>query len=572
MKKLLLFLTLFITWHGALQAQVRFYAKTDAYEVLTNSYFEVEFVLENAAGSNFNPPDFQNMKIVSGPNQSSQISIVNGKRSQKKGFSYTLLANAPGKYIIGPAEIKVNGTFLKTEPIQIKVVKGRSGTGLSGTDKEVFVRAEISDTVAYPGQQLLLRYVLYTTKRVSGYNFLSEPVYEGFFTQKINTVNEARRTVIDGVEYQSQTLQTVALFPQQLGDLNVESIQVSLGLALRNDPFSIFQSTQSRAVITNDLWVRVIPLPDNPPVSFKGALGKFSISTSLSNRNMTTDDAVSLNLKISGNGLPKFIEAPELDLGGKFEVYDPKVIRENMYPSNNDIISEKTFEYLLVPAAAGRQNIQVEFSYFDTDSSKYITLFSPNYTVTVSQGENKLSGLTPEELLMKYQLRPMMVDTELYKKGTDFFNSAYFWVVFGLLLTWIPGLLLWKYIRIRQGKIDPDVIRRKRASKEALKRLAPARLLLERGNHKAFYKAISDALYKYFRDKFTVQTTDLTNENVRETLQNGNIRPELIEEFMEIIQKSEMAIFAPTDQKGSIDIYDKTQKLVQEIEWQIKGK
>jgi len=361
---IVLFLLLFV--NNLAQAQTFFYAKTNAKEVIAGSYFEVEYVLENVSGSDFRAPDFKGFQVISGPNRSSQISISNGRRSQKTGYSFTLAALNEGDYTIDPASIRVKRKIQKTESLRIKVVKGRSsGSVQEGQMEDVFVRAEISDSIAYPGQQVMLQYVLYTSKSISSYNFLSFPDLSGFYTQDIGINRRANRKVIDGVEYRTQALKKVAIFPQKLGEMTIDAAQLSLGSSRRDDPFNFFGPAKQFAVSSNQVVLKVIPLPENAPESFNGAIGKYRIQTNLNNRNITTDDATSLNLKISGTGLSKFIEAPSLDFDGKFDVYDPRVLNESNRVVNDDVISEKTFEYLLVPNEPGPQKVEVEFTNYN---------------------------------------------------------------------------------------------------------------------------------------------------------------------------------------------------------------
>jgi len=549
-------------------AQSKFYASTNAKEVLAGSYFQIGFVLENANGSQFQAPDFDGLEVVSGPNLSSNISISNGMRSQKKSFNYTVLANNPGTITIRQASIKVEGRILKSDPISIKVVRAgtRKNPVKNDLSKKVFVQAEISDTVAYPGQQLLLRYVLYTTVRVKSYNILSDPIYEGFYTQAISTNDAGERRVIDGVEYQSQVIKTVALFPQKLGDLNAEAVQFSLGLSNRNDPFTFFGNTKQHNVVTNEVWVRVIPLPEDAPESFNGALGRFNMESGINKKQLSTDDALSLKVRITGNGLSKFIEAPKIDLGQDFDVYDPKVINENVYAAKEDIISEKTFEYLLVPLKEGRKKVQVKFSYFDTDSSKYLTLLSPPYSVNILAGQNSLLGLSAEELLEKYQLKPLMLNTSLKKGNKYFYGSTGFWILVSLLFLLMPLMLLLRWYKIKQGKIDPKLLRRKKASKEALKRLAHARDFLDNENHSSFYKAVSDSLIKYISDKFSIETLNFTKENIQKELDSKGVPEELSTEYLDILKKCELALFAGSDLKGSLKMYERSYALLEELE------
>jgi hypothetical protein len=546
-------------------SQERFYARSDAREVLTNSYFQVEFVLENGSGTDFSPPDFSPLQVVSGPSTSSQISIINGRRSQKKTYGYTLLASREGTYTIGPASIRVSRKTIQTDPLEIRVVAGRTESAVRQAGEEVFVRAEVSDTVVYPGQRILLNYVLYTTKRVTGYNYLSNPTYEGFYTQEMNPRDQVERRVIDGVEYQVQSFQTIALFPQQLGDLSLVPVQFSLSIPQRNDPFSLFNQNRQVPVVTNENRIRVIPLPEGSPPSFNGAVGQFNMTAVLNSRQATTDDAISLKVTIEGNGLARFIEAPAVDLDDRFDVYDPKVVDESVYATQDDIVSKKTFEYLLVPKKEGRQEFQVEFSYFDTDSSRYETLYSPEFSVLIRPGQNSLAGLSSEEILEKYQLRPMMMDTKIGKERDYFISSVWFAILVAVLLLSMPGMLLYRYLLIRRGRIDPAERRKKRARKEANKRLAKARDLLETRDFQGFYRAISEALERYIADKFAIHTVELSKENIISRLAERQVPAGSIEEYLAIQVKCDRALFGGEAAEASREIYDRAEQLLRQM-------
>ena len=82
----------------------------------------MKFILENVAGSHFEPPSFDGFTVVGGPNQSSSFSMVNGKVSQSMSYSYYLEPQDIGNYYIEPANVKVGNEVLETEPKQILVL------------------------------------------------------------------------------------------------------------------------------------------------------------------------------------------------------------------------------------------------------------------------------------------------------------------------------------------------------------------------------------------------------------------------------------------------------------------
>jgi len=133
--------------------QRAFYAQADARQIVVNNFFQVTFTLENANGDSFTPPDFGSIEVLSGPSQSSQVSIINGRRSQKASFGYGLNVSKPGKYTIKSASINVAGKIYRTKPITIEAVAGKPGSknnasGIAGlTDADIFIEAVVDRAI-----------------------------------------------------------------------------------------------------------------------------------------------------------------------------------------------------------------------------------------------------------------------------------------------------------------------------------------------------------------------------------------------------------------------------------------
>lgn len=83
-----------------------------------NDVLTVSFTLDNLVG-NFTPPSFDGFTVVSGPNVSSSYSMINGNVSQKKSYSYNLVANKSGDLTIAPALVETEGDRITTNPIRV---------------------------------------------------------------------------------------------------------------------------------------------------------------------------------------------------------------------------------------------------------------------------------------------------------------------------------------------------------------------------------------------------------------------------------------------------------------------
>lgn len=96
-------------------------------EVLLGNYIEVRFTLKNANGQKFEAPNFRDFDIVSGPNQSSSFSMINGETTQSISFTYFLQPKNIGNFYLEPAFIEADGETLETQPIEIIVLENPDG-------------------------------------------------------------------------------------------------------------------------------------------------------------------------------------------------------------------------------------------------------------------------------------------------------------------------------------------------------------------------------------------------------------------------------------------------------------
>src|SRR5665213_467220 len=106
-------------------AQVKFSVACPAKKIGKDDVLQIQFKVENASSvDNITPPSFNNFSIVSGPNQESSESNINGKISQYVALGFSLKPNATGTFTIGSATAIADGKTYKTDPINIQVVNG----------------------------------------------------------------------------------------------------------------------------------------------------------------------------------------------------------------------------------------------------------------------------------------------------------------------------------------------------------------------------------------------------------------------------------------------------------------
>ena len=562
---------------------MRFEAKTDARQIVLSGYFTATFTLHNADGRDFQPPKFKDFNILSGPSTTTSVQIINGRRSESRGYSYQLQPKKIGVFTIGPATIKANGQTLRTNPFKIEVVKGKNSTATTRKDldaelgNDIFIKAEVNTEEARIGEQIILDYKLYTTRDIESYNLISESEYDGFFAQDIRRFNgQVIKEVFDGKQYSTKVLKRVALFPQQAGKLTVDQMimQLYINSESPNQRRSVFflpKMTPIR-VNTDELQISVKSLPADAPPTFTGAVGKFNIRANVSRTKLTTDDALQIRMEISGNGDIKQVQAPPLLISEDFEVYDPKVLEENSYESNGQYLVKKTFEYTVLPEKPGKYDLSIAFTYFDTDSLKYKTINTDTLQIVVGKGVlgNRRLPSTSESAAVNENIRYIKMQTNLKKEGDPFFGSSLFWtlLIFPFLL--LTGVIVQKQIVSGRNNVDRILLKRKRAKKVAQKRLSLSKKFLESNDSKAFYDEVSKASFGYICDKLNIPLADLTKNNVLEKLRTLNVSEGSISLFMKTIQTCEMALFAGKDNTAAMnETYDSAIDVIAKIEEEI---
>lgn len=530
-----------------LSAQPQWEAFADARQVLQNNYFDLTFTLRNAEGSNFQPPQGleDRFTIISGPARGLRTSIINGQVTRESSWSYTLQPRRTGELTIGPATIEVDGRTLRTRPLTVTALAPGEGAGTDARD--YFLRAELSTGRAYVGEQITLDYKLYTTRDIEGINPMAEPAYEGFFMREVRRFDSrVQREVINGRQYKTRILRRLVLYPQQSGELTIDAYRILLGVVTESDRQSGFffrRKLSQVPVETEPVSVQVLPLPEPVPDDFSGAVGRFDLKAGIDRTNISTDDALTITLELTGEGDIKRIQAPEWEVPQGLELYDPRTKTEELIEDPLGVTGRKVFEYLLVPGQAGEYRLQPTFTYFNADSAAYVTERTEVFVVNVSRGSGKTAAVRPgqPEETEPAGLRPPAGRIRLRQPGSPGWEQPWFWLLLGLPLLLLSGAWWYRRRHEREAAIDPAERRRQQARQIAAQKLQRAEKLMQQEKVVEFYREVDRAMLGFVSDKLQLPTAELTKENLHERLLAGGADRELADDFVAVLQQCEKA-------------------------------
>lgn len=582
----------------ALTYAQKFSATVDKTTVGQYDQFQVYFTFDGGdinGLSNFRPPAFGGFRILSGPNQSSSMQIINGKVSGSITYSYILQPTNIGSYSIGSASVEYGGKSYNTNTLNVKVEKGtpqqqkESNSGYSQQElaKNVFIVAEANKTRAALGEQITVTYKLYTKLNITSPQITKLPSYEGFWAEDLGPIQNINFQVgmYKGERYRMAVIKQVALFPSKTGTLSVTPFELNIPVIVKkkktgNDVFDEFfndsffgrTETVNYDAKSNTIKVEVEPLPANAPASFNGAVGNFTLKADLDKTNVVTNESLTLRLTIGGNGNIKLLKVPEPQLPAGFDKYEPKTI-DNV--NRGSVISgQKIVDYLIVPRSPGQKEIPpVEFTYYNPSSRKYVTLKTQSFKINVRQGvgDNNVAS----QSFSKEDVKLLSEDIR-YIKTSDFkleprheisLIKPWFWISVVVPFLGLFGAVSFKK---RQDKLygNLQLMRYQKAEKAARKRLKLSKAALDGGKISEFYSELSFALFGYLEDKLAIQKSEFTLEGAVNELTLKNVNQDLIDRVKRIAEKCEYVRFAPQGETSASaqEIYDEAVKVIVELD------
>lgn len=603
---------LFLICYNSVAQNISFVASAKS-SVETGEQFRIVYEL-NAEGERFNGPDFGQLRVITGPmtSSSSSIQLINGQMSRSFTQSYTYVVTAvnQGDLNIGPASIYVDGTKINSNSLSIKVTASSSGQnqpqnqGNDGnrnnsqqttvSDKDLYIRASVDKNNVFLGEQVIVTYRLYTKVPISNMSNIKTSAFPGFWMKNLledNAPLQQSRQIINGEEYVLADIRKYALFPQKTGKLSIDPMEMQCTAQLRlqsdrrrtRDPFESFFNDPffnrnvvniEKKLISNPIDINVKPLPSaGRAASFSGAVGQFSLQSSIDRTELKANEAVTISYTVNGSGNIELIDFPAPAFPPSFEVYEPK-INVQVRTGNNGVSGTKKIEYLVIPRHPGTFTIPVvNFGFFDPIKKDYVSLMSQEFDIIVAKGADDnntrtiVSGGQESIRILGSDIRFIKTrQAKLEPKNEFFFGSTlYFAIITGIALTFAAALF--RLNKTRKLQKDSSLLRNRQATKIARKKLTKAQQYLKQGRQNDFYAEISQAIWGYLSDKFNIPLSSLSIGTVEETMNKNNIDQELTRVLIDTLNNCEFARFAPGDPGRKMEeLYNQALEIISKIE------
>lgn len=611
-------------------AQVKFSASCNDKTIGKNEYLQVQFTVENAANvESILPPSFKNFTVVSGPNQQSSMSNINGSIKQSLSLGFVLQPLATGNFTIGPATLKADGKEYHSNPLTVQVTNTAS-TNRTGANslspfgnitldfpaepathqfddyilqkgenvaqkisKNLFIRIDVSKKSCYVGEPFIATYKLYTRLK-SESNVVKAPSFNGFSVSELEMPDNftLRTEKYNGRDYNVYILRKVQLYPLQSGVLSLEPVEVKNRITFLKAEYAgkrkgdIFYdmlrdfadenapgNATEQQVITvscDTLKVTVKPLPEaNKPESFKGAIGNFKIAAALEKNTITTDDAGALKVIISGAGNIQLINAPNVEWPQDIEGFESKA-SENLDKFSVPIKGDKVFIYPFTVSNAGEYTIPaINFSYFDISTQSYKTINTQPLSLHVTKG----TGNSQKAVTSTVQN-----NNRQNNNWYDFIYTNRIYLTGGVMLL---GLLLVLFVKSKKEKknVLSEVVQTNTPEnkiKESTEFIIPENPLTDAENKLAegdtgqFYKVLDVSLHKYLSEKLKIPVEELNRKKINERMDKCNVGIGTTLLVNSLLADIELNLYAPASSESQMqEVYEKASEVVSLLDKQI---
>ena len=576
--------------------------------------FNLVFVVEGEHA----PSDFQwepgaDFSLVWGPQKGSSTSIqmVNGKttRSSQTSYTYILQARKTGTFTLPSAVAKVKGTEIRSKAVTIQVVDGDSNAGNAAASQsnaqqqqqqrssqatsgnaDIFLRLSLSRNSVVVGEPVTATLKIYHRTNLVGFENAQFPAFKGFWSQEVEAPSniEFQREQVNGTMYNSAVLRRWVLIPQKSGDQSIEPAEIVCLVNVqrpRSSSGSIFDDffgndyvTTRQRVSTKASTLHVSALPAGAPASFGGGVGEFNVQARLSKDSLKTHDAASLLVTVSGKGNIALLEAPKLNFPPDFEVYD---VKTSVNTDKSGTSGSKTFEYPFIPRSHGEFTIgPLPYSYYDVKKRKYETVTAPAMALKVARSANTAGAVAdPGSTLvvdrkgvknLGEDIRFIHTKTQLGPdKGFLVYSKAWWGTLIALLAA---GLACWLGLRKAAARrADIAGTRKRKATRQALKRLAQAREFLDKNLYTAFYEELHRSLLGFVGDKLSMDMAEQNKENITAALLERGVPQDVADSFAALLSACEEARYSPDAGHDAMNAhYEEAARLITAIDSSMK--
>jgi cytochrome c-type biogenesis protein CcmH/NrfG len=334
-----------------------------------------------------------------------------------------LRGSMPGKWRVGPAQVRQGRTDTETEPVEIEVTGTTGSTTATAssiganvqrllaksrpprTGRDASVAIILSSSNAFVGEQVDVVTAAWFPRelrlQLRRPPTVQTPSIDGVYSypQRSPTGIAASRQV-DGHWFDLFVVHQI-VFPLTPGRIRIPPATLHYSVPLA---FQFFSQEERYAIHSEPGWLDVKQLPQQGrPASFSGGVAHgLTIERNLSPRSGRAGEPFTVDIVVRGEGNVPLWPPPPLEWPHHLRAYSEKVT-DAITITAGRLGGAKTFRYLVIPDSARTAGLPtLVYSYFDPMTGSYAAAQAPSLSYVVAPArEAAVSRATPAALKLK---------------------------------------------------------------------------------------------------------------------------------------------------------------------------
>ncbi|MBD3275117.1 MAG: hypothetical protein GF372_07390, partial [Candidatus Marinimicrobia bacterium] len=413
----------------------------------------------------------------------------------------------------------------------------------------------------YVGEQVTVFYKLFTRVPVTNYTLEKLPEAVGFWQEQINSPRnpQLKQEIINGVRFNTAIIHEMAYFPTKSGELRIEplpivvEIQSSRRRSLFDDFFSDpFGQSVNRRIASNVITLDVQATPaEGKPAAFNGAVGEYTVTTTIDTPVVRMNEAVGMNVVIAGKGNVPLVSLPDFDIPDGLEMFEPEVEKSNQIVSG-ELVGDVEYNYVFIPREEGTVQLpEIPFSYFNPETQQYQTLNAGGKYVQVLPVDQPVvvtgSGFSREEVrLLNADIRYLKPQLgQLRNLDSIYYNSVWFYAMALLSVAIFGGSIGYRYWYENWGQ-DMAYIRRRNARRIAadqIKNAQKSRDPIEQ------FSLLAKSILGFIGNKLNIAENTLKVSDVKQLLAEKGVPADTITAVEQFLSACDEGRFSPESQQ-----------------------
>jgi len=560
----------------AAQAAPTIQISTDKTRIYRNEPLNIQIVISGDYDE-FRGPSLDGFTVAA-RSEGHSFSLGFGGSTSSRSVNLTVFAEGAGKKTIGAARLLEDGRVVaSSRPIEIEVVDSDAPAdkpvlpgskifrqrslfpdvkplrGFSNRQPALEARltpttannnaSSENGTVVYPGQPLLLEYMLRTPLPIENWNVSvpGKPDMEGFIVKEQPRTDEGSREVNgdDGTWYET-VLWRAAIIPINAGELNIDPMVVAM----------VFRDFEQMNVRSEGLSITVSEIPPKADQTgfAPGVLGRFVMDAKLQEQKIRQGESTTLTVTITGTGNLMALRSPEIESedGLRTDAFAPSQDQDDIQVDEGGISGSRTFKYLLtaesLPGGPDGSGFKVK-----VPALVFFNYFSHQWAEAEPiELELAVEGVAPDIRHEERRTAPLGIVDESTLKTVDAPPESWFTPARLALIMIIPVLLLVVVETVFRVRRHRESNSGRIAARSALKRARTELHRLEKSNQPEaeFWTSVEAIIRHFLEARFGMNSAAMTPLQITAGLGRSGVERDVAQNLLDHLETCSLARFA----------------------------